>query len=192
MPETDNGTDKIFYNFYKKNIPTSLCFIHPNMITLFRAILILPIIDNIKNNESILIGSLLSLVFSILDCIDGATARKCNTSTKLGKILDIVFDESLQTIILIYCIIKIFKIKKKIYINKNKSKIVLNRNYIIILIFIFRIIYHFLPISIKNFIEIDTSIFSDNLIISSFISMLVIKFLLNNYTKTIKEIDEDK
>lgn len=38
MPERDYGTDKIIYNFYNKNIPTSLCFIHPNMITLLRAI----------------------------------------------------------------------------------------------------------------------------------------------------------
>ena len=199
MPEAIiNSTDYIIYKFIK-NLPKSYCFIHPNMITLFRAILLLPIIDNIKNNESILIGTLLPVVYMILDAFDGAQARKCNTSSNFGALLDDIFDQSYQSIILIYCIIKIFKIKKKIYINKNKSKIVLNRNYIIIVIFILTIIWRFIPISITDFVvisninkSIDFSIHSHNLIIFTFIFILVLKLLLNNYTKTIKEIDEDK
>ena len=197
MPEAIiNSTDYIIYKFIK-NLPKSYCFIHPNMITLFRAILLLPIIDNIKNNESILIGTLLPVVYMILDIFDGAQARKCNTSSKLGAILDELFDQSWRYVILIYCIIKIFKIKKKIYIKKNKNKIVLNRDYIVIILFILALLIDRV-ISTKStqfkffFHFIGNSIFYNNTIISTFIFMLVLKLLLNNYTKTIKEIDEDK
>ena len=116
MPEANkNTTDYIFYDFYNKKFPKSLCFIHPNMITLFRGILLLPLGYNVLNNESILTSIILSFVIALLDIFDGAQARICNKSTKFGKYLDLFTDFTWFSIILICCIIKIFKITKYIY-----------------------------------------------------------------------------
>ena len=92
------------------------------MITLFRGTLLIPLIDNFKNNESILTSILLSLTITILDFADGAQARKCNTGTKLGHYLDGLFDFLSFMVIIFICIIKIFKIKKKTYFIINKKK----------------------------------------------------------------------
>ena len=186
-----NTSCQIIHDFYKKNIPTSLCFIHPNMITLFRASLLIPLVDNIKNNESILTSSLLTLVITLLDHFDGAQARKCNTSSNIGMTLDQTFDFLLGAIALFYCIVKTFKIKTKIYIKiyKNK-KIVLNHVHIFIIsfLFIFLINKVEMPFAHHN----RNMMIESNIAIFTFIGMLLIKLYLNNYTKTIKEIDSNK
>ena len=174
MPELGYGTDQIIYNFYNKNISTSLCFIHPNMITLFRGYLLIPLIKNLKNNESILTSILLSFIVTLLDFVDGAHARKCNISTIFGGYLDAFFDVFSYIVITYICIIKIYNLKKKNIKNKKLHRIYF---FIGLLFFYFGFLRN-LP--------------KGNDFIAVLIQTLIVKLYLNNYTKTFKEIYEDK
>ena len=192
MPEAEiNTTDYIFYDFYKKNIPKSLCFIHPNMITLFRGVLIWPLVNNLINNESILTSCLLSCIIMILDIFDGAQSRNCNKSTKLGAFLDKFVDSIWISVTIIYCIIKIFKIKKHIHI----QNIVIDRKYFIFALLLLKIL---LLLQIMDNLDNNNSnmkylrSITNNFVIFTFITTLIIKLYLNNYTKTLKEIDAGK
>jgi phosphatidylglycerophosphate synthase len=111
MPEpfTSWATDHPIYNYITKPIAYSSCFIHPNVITLFGAIVIIPITLNILRNGSRL-GLVSWMVFrSLLDCLDGSIARACNKVTKFGSLFDIICDTLFVlslTLAIIYVMIK--------------------------------------------------------------------------------------
>ena len=80
-------------------------FLEPNYITIFNYIITLLIGYLIYTDKSILIIILLTIFRSILDILDGAVARKCDKTTKLGAKLD-VFGDALfgLLMVLIFCI----------------------------------------------------------------------------------------
>ena len=77
----------------------------PNILTVIRFFLIIPIIIALACDELVI-----ALIFLILsgftDVLDGAIARKFNLITNLGKLLDPLADKATQTAILITLSIK--------------------------------------------------------------------------------------
>ncbi|BED92351.1 MAG: CDP-alcohol phosphatidyltransferase family protein [Candidatus Paraimprobicoccus trichonymphae] len=74
----------------------------PNLISLVRIILLLPFIIFLSQNNYVKAG-VIFLISGISDLLDGFIARKLNSTTKLGKILDPVADK-LNLIVVILCI----------------------------------------------------------------------------------------
>ena len=128
MPDVINKTslsiDKYIYE-YIKNLPEIICFLEPNYITIFNYIVTFLVGYLIYNDKSLIIIILLLVLRSILDILDGAVARKCDKTTKLGASLDVIGDALLGFLMVI-----IFYIK-----STNKTKI------FFILMFIFGLFY---------------------------------------------------
>lgn len=77
----------------------------PNILTLIRFILIVPIVITITTEHFIL--ALIFLVISgITDVLDGAIARKFNLITDFGKLMDPFADKATQVAILVTLAIK--------------------------------------------------------------------------------------
>ncbi|MDP2036777.1 MAG: CDP-alcohol phosphatidyltransferase family protein, partial [Ignavibacteria bacterium] len=81
-------------------------FLAPNLITLFRLFLILPIIYIFLNYNSIansnyFVVSIILIAF-ISDISDGFVARKTGQITEMGKLLDPLADKVLTAIIIIF------------------------------------------------------------------------------------------
>ena len=70
------STDRFFYDNFNKT-SNSLCAIHPNIFTLIAFLLLIPISQNLINDGPIDTAIILVFYRGILDCIDGAQARKC-------------------------------------------------------------------------------------------------------------------
>lgn len=181
--------DKFLYDKYEFILPKILpCSIHPNTITLLRAVLILPIINNFANNKSVYMLLFYHILSNQLDFIDGTQARLCNKESFLGNILDHFFDGFYHISIFIIIIIKIFKIKKKIKLKSIKYEI--SRKYLILLcIFIYFIIFYIVWIHLEYY---KINHFTSYGIIFGNIFYLTIKLYCNKFTKTIKEIDSNK
>ena len=81
-------------------------FLAPNLITLFRLFLILPIIYIFLNynrisNSNYFVVSIILIAF-ISDISDGYVARKTGQITEMGKLLDPIADKVLTAIIIIF------------------------------------------------------------------------------------------
>ena len=127
-PKSKYCSDYYLYKGLDKIAP-KICRIHPNLITLTAALLIIPIVINILKNQNIFIFILLLLIRHILDCFDGTVARNCNTKSNVGAYLDIIFD-------MIFFISLYGVIFYKIFTEKKLRKIILQTNLKFIIIII--------------------------------------------------------
>ena len=102
MPDVINKNvfsfDNYIYDFIKKT-PNSFCYLEPNYITIFNYFITFLIIYLIYKNQNLILITTLLIFRSFLDILDGAIARKCNKSSKLGAKLD-VFGDCLLLILL--------------------------------------------------------------------------------------------
>ncbi len=77
----------------------------PNILTLLRFILIVPIVISIAH-ESFIIALILLVISGLTDVLDGAIARKFNFITDFGKLMDPFADKATQVAILVTLCIK--------------------------------------------------------------------------------------
>lgn len=77
----------------------------PNILTLIRLILIVPIVVFITSEQYVL-AIIFLLLSGITDVLDGAIARKFNLITDLGKLLDPFADKATQIAILVTLVVK--------------------------------------------------------------------------------------
>jgi phosphatidylglycerophosphate synthase len=92
MPAPSRGTDAILYDYLYKPLSAQLCWLHPNWVTIACFLLIGPVIYGLHYGWAL--STLVALMFvrQSLDCMDGAIARECKTTSKLGALLDIMED----------------------------------------------------------------------------------------------------
>ena len=88
MPEPINGTDVYTYKYLANPLAKKICFVNPNTITILNMLLTPVIMYGILYNWDTQTMVLLVLLRQFNDCLDGAVARKCNKSSKLGADLD--------------------------------------------------------------------------------------------------------
>ena len=108
-------TDKIVYDRIKQ-VSDSICVIDPNHVTLLNygvTCIIGYLLWHKNRNLGVLCG--LFVVRSILDILDGGIARKCNTTSRTGKILDILGDAFFGFMICVFIIVHLKK-KYKAYV----------------------------------------------------------------------------
>ena len=87
----EESSDYFLIKYLNKLAP-KICWIKPNYITFFSALLTIPVIYNILNKGSTLEFILLILLRHVSDCLDGIVARKCKTESRTGAYLDLIFD----------------------------------------------------------------------------------------------------
>ena len=89
-----------FISYFKKNLTI------PNLLSLIRLAIIIPLVISLLNRRYIETGIYL-LISGLSDMFDGAIARKFNQITQLGKILDPIADK-LTLIAVVVCIAFLF------------------------------------------------------------------------------------
>lgn len=77
----------------------------PNILTLLRFILIVPIVISIAH-EGFIVALILLVISGLTDVLDGAIARKFNFITDFGKLMDPFADKATQVAILVTLCIK--------------------------------------------------------------------------------------
>ena len=108
-------TDKIVRDYIKR-ASDSICVIDPNHVTLLNygvTCIIGYLLWHKNRNLGVLCG--LFVFRSILDILDGGIARKCNTTSRTGKILDIIGDAFFGLTICVFFIVNLKK-KYKAYV----------------------------------------------------------------------------
>ena len=85
------NTDRFIYTLTNLVSPT-LCFVDPNLVSVFSFLMVFPILHNFHNGRPSYELVVLSIIKQFLDCLDGSIARNCNKSTAFGAKLDIVMD----------------------------------------------------------------------------------------------------
>ena len=90
--ENFENVNPYFYQLIN-SMDQSICFLEPNHITLFNLLLSMIIIYCVYQ-KNIKLQYLIILIFmrSILDCLDGGIARKCDKTSTEGKYLDLIGD----------------------------------------------------------------------------------------------------
>jgi phosphatidylglycerophosphate synthase len=182
-PKSKYSTDYYLYKGIDKISP-KICKIHPNLITLAAALIIIPIIINILKDQSTFIFILLLLIRHILDGFDGSVARKCDKGTNIGAYMDIIFD-------MIFFIALYVAIFYKILTDKKLRKLILEKNLKIVIIILALLL--FIPTMYYFCYEIyelskkekhDTNklnqLFQDNETLMFIILGIIIKYLLKN------------
>lgn len=92
QPTDKSSSDYYLYKYLYNPVAKRICFIHPNIITILGALLTIPIFYNYYNSQSMTIYMTLVILRAIFDSLDGAVARKCNSGSKIGALLDIFSD----------------------------------------------------------------------------------------------------
>jgi phosphatidylglycerophosphate synthase len=182
MPEPDNLTFSVDYYIYKyliNPISKNICFIHPNIVTISAFLLTIPIYYNLINNGTYYEFALLGFLRILLDCFDGSIARECNLKSKLGAILDILFDGLHVILLFSFIIYNLHKQIKKDYFVR----------YIIIIFYL--IICYFTNQIVEELIGIRTGdnmfkytfdkYIHDNLLIIIPLFYLVLKYIFSKY-----------
>ena len=77
----------------------------PNILTLIRFVLIVPIVISIAH-ESFIIALILLIISGLTDVLDGTIARKFNFITDFGKLMDPFADKATQVAILVTLCVK--------------------------------------------------------------------------------------
>lgn len=181
-PKNKYCSDYYLYKGLNKIAP-KICKIHPNIITIAAALLIIPIVINILKNQSTISFVLLLLTRHILDCFDGSVARNCDTGSNIGAYMDIIFDMIFFIVLYITIFYKIFT--EKILYNKIFKT---NLKFIIIvislLLFIPTMYYFGYEIyDLKHNENLPTNkyfqLFQDNETIMFIILGCIIKYLIN-------------
>lgn len=81
-------------------------FTIPNILTVFRLVLIIPIVITYLVNDNNIATIVLVAISAFSDVIDGIIARKFNMITELGKLLDPVADKLTQLALAIILCVK--------------------------------------------------------------------------------------
>lgn len=93
-PLTENCTDRYIYQFLESYITPFMCEhnVHPNVITLSNMVVAVAILYSFNNgiNKYCVLGMM--ILYHMVDCLDGAVARRCDKQSHLGLILDHVSD----------------------------------------------------------------------------------------------------
>lgn len=106
MPSPFNHNLALDNLFYKAPFPKSMCILHPNYITtLGNVFALLTFYFFIKNQFWLVV--LFAFCKQLCDIYDGIIARKCNKTSKFGKIYDILSDAFYMVIILLLTIMKV-------------------------------------------------------------------------------------
>jgi phosphatidylglycerophosphate synthase len=86
------ATDSVLYDALYKPLSAHLCWLDPNIVTIACFALVFPLIYGLHYRWSL--GALVALAFvrQSLDCMDGAIARRCKTTSKTGALLDVMED----------------------------------------------------------------------------------------------------
>ena len=180
-PKSKYCSDYYLYKGLDKIAP-KICKIHPNLITIAAALLIIPIIINILKNQSTFIFILLLIARHILDCFDGSVARNCETGSDIGAYMDIIFD-------MIFFILLYIAIFYKIFTEKKLRKIILQTNFKFVIIIISLLLfiptmyyfgYEIYDLSHKEYKKPHklNQLFQDNETIMFIILGCIIKYLL--------------
>ena len=116
MPQPDciYCSDYYLYKYIFNPIAKNICFIHPNIVTIIGGLLTIPMYNNLINNGSISVFVLIGLFKSILDCLDGSIARKCDLRSDIGALLDISVDTITLNILLSVVMYKLY-LKRDVY-----------------------------------------------------------------------------
>ena len=181
-PKSKYCSDYYLYKGLDKIAP-KICKVHPNLVTIAAALIIIPIIINILKNQSTFVFILLLLVRHILDGLDGSIARNCDTETSIGAYMDIIFDMIFFIVLYIAIFYKIFtekKLKQKILRTKIKFLLI-----IISLVLFIPTLYYF-GYEIYDLSHRTTQkphkinqLFQDNETIMFILLGCIIKYLLN-------------
>lgn len=86
------ATDYWLYEHLYKPISTHLCVVNPNVITIVCFALVFPLMYGLYTGWPLWVVLTLSFVRQSLDCLDGTVARTCNTTSRLGAVLDVLED----------------------------------------------------------------------------------------------------
>jgi phosphatidylglycerophosphate synthase len=94
MPEPISylATDRIFYDYLYNPLAEYICFLNPNHITVACFLMLIPLVVGLLKRWPLWIMILIMFVRQSLDCLDGAVARKCKKTSKLGAVLDVAED----------------------------------------------------------------------------------------------------
>lgn len=92
MPEPNEGIDYYIYKHIVNPLAKKVCFLSPNFVTTTGILLTIILAHNIVYSGCIYRAVFLALLIQLLDCLDGAIARKCNKKTKFGALYDIAAD----------------------------------------------------------------------------------------------------
>jgi phosphatidylserine synthase len=91
-PATSLSTDYWLYEYVYVPLATRLCTVHPNLLTAACFALLAPLLWGLHAGWPLWILLVIAVIRQSLDCLDGAVARQCGTSSRLGAILDILED----------------------------------------------------------------------------------------------------
>lgn len=126
-------------------------FTIPNLLSIFRIVVILPFLNYFLNDEYIMAAFML-IISGATDMFDGAIARKFNQVTRLGAMLDPIADKLTLAIVVICVGIK-FKVVMPFVI------ILVLKEALMLLAGVFLIIKHKTPPSSKWFGKVATVVF---------------------------------
>lgn len=112
MPEPDEGIDFYIYKYIVNPIAKKTCFLSPNFVTTLGILLTVVLSYNIIYSGCKYRAIFLALIIQLLDCLDGAIARKCNKKTKFGALYDIAADTIKN--IMIFASVILYNSKNKI------------------------------------------------------------------------------
>lgn len=118
MPEAQEGIDYSVYKYIINPIAHKICFLSPNLVTTLGIIVTLVLSHNIIYSGCKYKAFFLAIIIQLLDCLDGAVARKCNKKTKFGALYDIAADTLKNGLILISIII--YNLRNKIRVIDDK------------------------------------------------------------------------
>lgn len=111
-PEFENPLDDMLLNICDELVPFCLKYkITPNFITVFRSILGLYTLYQLDFSTDIFIPIIGTIIFYLLDCLDGHLARKTNQVSVFGDYLDHYADISFYLLLMISICIKSYKNK---------------------------------------------------------------------------------
>ena len=181
-PKSKYSTDYYLYKGLNKIAP-KFCKIHPNVVTIAAALLIIPIIINILKDQNAFVFVLLLLIRNILDGLDGTLARKCDKGTDVGAYMDIIFDMIFFTALYVAIFYKIFAEKKlRKIIFKTNLKIII----IVLSLFLFIPTMYYFGYEIYELSKPEKrkpnkyyQLFQDNETLMFIILGCLIKYLLN-------------
>lgn len=168
-PVSTFATDHLVYNYICNPIAKHICFISPNFITFLCFLCIFPITYNLYINASLPTLLFWVILRGILDCLDGAAARRCKTSSPLGAKLDIMNDALSLLVVFAVIFVKL-----------------INTKYYWLLILPTAYIFSFLPLVVKTNLqaELEQNKFArfvhDNTVLNAIIATLIIKYILNS------------
>lgn len=105
-PSTPYSSDYWLYTYLYNPLAAHLCFIHPNWITFAALLLTIPVVGALLRHSPLWCLVLLFTLRAALDCMDGAVARSCKSTSEGGALFDKISDNiflAAAIATLVYC-----------------------------------------------------------------------------------------